>query len=864
MSTDFLPSEPVTANAANAAAVAPTSPAVAAPAARADAPPASGQDAPAPVAPASSVAPAVATIPSAVAPLRFVTKRDGRVVPWDRARVERAIRSALASVSQAADWRSLPDFGLSTEALVDSVRIAVAVESEFAARLNAGEFPSVEEIQDAAERTLATLGHFDAAKSFILYRAAHAKNRGAADTAKPNGLQDYIAIAKYARYRHDLRRREVWPEPVERVADMHKRRFAYVDKQPSLLPDESAAPSFESQITAAFQMVAAHRVLPSMRSLQFGGPAIEKEEARMFNCAFTFINRIDAFSETLWLLLCGTGTGISVQKQHIAQLPEFPARAEDGELPVEHHHVGDTIRGWADALKALIRSYLSGHLVEFNYSNIRDKGIPLKTSGGKAPGHLPLRRSLEAIRKILDRVPGRRLKPVEAYDIVMHAARAVLSGGIRRSATICLFSADDEEMMLAKTGEWYKENPQRTASNNSAVINRHTTPQDVFLTLFEKQKEFGEPGFYFVENEDYGANPCVEIGLAPFVDIREESEITRLRELGHEGELAIGQRLCGWQMCNLSTINAAACVTPEDFYQSCRAAALIGTLQASYTKMPYLGAATQFINERESLLGVSVTGILDNPALFLDPQVLETGAAEVRKENARVAAIIGIPAAARATCVKPEGTASLLLGTSSGIHPHHAKRYFRRVQANRMEAVYQHFRATNPGMTEKSATNANDDVITFPIQARPDAIVRDDIRATQFLGYVRLVQQHWVQAGRAHEKYNPGLHHNVSNTCVVRDDEWEEVAAYIWENRNYFTGISLLKFTGDKIYTQAPNEAVISEADLARWEALKYTPVDYTKMVELTDETALKEIIACAGGQCDDQVPLPPLLPPRY
>ncbi|MDR2512753.1 MAG: hypothetical protein LBD01_03015 [Puniceicoccales bacterium] len=792
----------------------------------------------------SSAADSTSTLPS----IWRVTKRDGRVVPWNRARIERAVRSALASVSQAEGWQDLPSFGLDKATCALAAQVATAVEVQFATSLDAGQAPGVEQVQDATERTLATFGQFAAAKAFILYRATQNKLR--TDTAsKPNGLQDYIAVSKYARYRADLHRREVWPESVIRVAAMHKARFAWVDQQLSL-PIEGGKP-FSAQIDEAFAMVGHRRILPSMRSLQFGGAAIEKEEARMFNCAFTHINRIEAFSETLWLLLCGTGTGFSVQTRHINELPTFPTRAADDDLPVVHYRVGDTIKGWADALDILLRSYLQGTLIEFDYSGIRPKGDPLVTSGGKAPGHVPLRRALENIRQILSRTAGRRLKSIEAYDILMHAAKAVLSGGIRRSATICLFSANDEEMMCAKTGTWYVDQPQRSASNNSAVINRHTTPRDVFLALFEKQKEFGEPGFYFVENEDYGANPCVEIGLAPFADLRDETEISRLRELGHEGPLTLGQRVHGWQMCNLTTINAVACRTAEDFYASCRAAALIGTLQASYTRMPYLGPVSQFINERESLLGVSITGILDNPELMLNPQVLETGATEVKKENARVAAIIGIPAAARTTCVKPEGTASLLLGTSSGIHPHYAKRYFRRVLANRLEPVYQHFRANNQNMTERSVYNANDDIITFALQARHDAIVRNDISTLDFLKYVRLVQQHWVCSGRAHERYNPGLQHNVSNTCVVHENEWDDVASFIWENRTYFSGIALLPHTGDKTYAQAPYEAVTTEADHIRWNSLHYTPVDYTTMEENTDNTSLKEIAACAGGACD-------------
>ena len=789
---------------------------------------------------------------SAKSTFPLVLKRDGRKIEWDRSRIVRAVRCALASVFSPANWYDLEDFGLSKEHVQLADDVAKFVENRTFGALAEGANPTVEDIQNTVEQTLMGFGEFKAAKSYILYRAERTKARLIADSAKPrqNGLQDYIAIAKYSRYRKDLGRREVWPEPVERVRNMHLRRFAWVDRQPALFSDSGT--SFAQEIRQAFKAVADRRVLPSMRSMQFGGLPIEKEEARMFNCAFTFINRVEAFRETLWLLLCGTGTGFSVQRKHIDMLPPFPERGLEETLPVVHFKVEDTIKGWADALDALVRSYLTGHLVEFNYSEIRNKGVPLKTSGGKAPGHVPLRRALENIRKILDKVGGRKMRPIEAYDILMFSARAVLAGGIRRSATICLFSPDDEEMMGAKTGNWFNENQQRSASNNSAVINRNTTPKDVFLRLFEKQKEYGEPGFYFVENEDYGANPCVEIGLAPFADLKEQGDIDRLRELGCETELKIGDRVFGWQMCNLTTINAAACATAEDFYESCKNAAFIGTLQASYAKMPYLGPISQFINERESLLGVSITGILDNPKIMLDPEILRAGAEVVKKENERVASIIGIPAAARTTCVKPEGTASLLLGTSSGIHPHHAKRYFRRVQANRQEPVYQYFHSINPQMTEASVyAPASDDVITFPIQARPGAIVRADVRTLEFLDYIRLVQQNWVCAGRRHEKYNPGLFHNVSNTVVVREGEWDSVANYIWDNRQFFTGVALIPYLGDKVYPQAPNEAVADEADLMRWEALAYNPVDYSKMHEDADNTNLQGEAACAGGHCE-------------
>jgi ribonucleoside-diphosphate reductase alpha chain len=305
-------------------------------------------------------------------------------------------------------------------------------------------------------------------------------------------------------------------------------------------------------------------------------------------------------------------------------------------------------------------------------------------------------------------------------------------------------------------------------------------------------------------------------------------------------------------MCNLSTINAGAAPTEEAFFESCLWSAAIGTLQAAYTEIPYLGPVTRFLNEREALLGVSICGILDNPEVFLNARILEKGAEICKSINAVVADAIGIRRAARVTCVKPEGTASLLLETGSGIHPHHAKRYFRRVQANRNEPVYRFFREQNPHMTEPSVYQPDtDDVITFPVEAPETAILRDEVGAVQFLEYVKFVQKHWVQAGRAHDQYSPALDHNVSNTCTVKPEEWDEVAEFIWANREYFTGVSLLPVSGDKIYPQAPREEVVTDEDIVKWNRLNYHPVDYTMLKEETDVTELKEVVACGGGACE-------------
>ncbi len=805
---------------------------------------------------------------------RQVVKRDETRVPWDEAKVTRAIALAFYDVRNngaANPHRDAPDlrYGLNEEDFRKVRSIAKRVERMLELHYLEGRHPGVEEIQDTVEKAIAAEGEWAIARAYMLYRAKRAEMR--LYRHRRNGLGEYIAVSRYARYRSDLQRREVFEEAVDRVVDMHRRRFgdrimvnfaAILTRLEKEGVIESGIArriggflenkSLLDTIDAAFEGVRRKRVLPSMRSLQFGGKAIEAANARLFNCAYSPADRLEFFREYFYLLLAGVGCGFSVQKHHVEHLPTLPRRAQEMDLPVKYFTVADTIEGWSDALHELVLSYWNGYKVEFNFTGIRRRGSPLRTSGGKAPGHLPLKRALTRAEQILEGSAGRPIKPIEVYDLCMFVARSVLSGGVRRSATICLFSAEDEDMRFAKTGNWFETQPQRSASNNSAVLNRKTAEFEMFRDLFEAQKEFGEPGFYFSEDPEYGCNPCCEIGLHPVVREVDPESARRLRELGYEGDLGSGTRLSGWQMCNLSTINGAAVGGADDFYESCVLAAVIGTVQASYVDMPYLGPITRYLNERESLLGVSICGVMDNPEIFLNPGVLKTGAHICRATNAVLAEAIGIPRAARVTCVKPEGTASLLLGAASGIHPHHAKRYFRRVQANRKDPVYAHFHETNPHMTEPSVYNPDtDDVITFPVEAPEGAVLRSDVNAVSFLEYVRLVQRYWVQEGRAHDFYSPGLHHNVSNTCGVRPEEWDRVAAFIWENRNYFTGIALLGYCGDKAFAQAPNEEVSTQEDIAKWNRLKYRSVDYTSLREQSDETALKDIVACAGGACE-------------
>ena len=521
----------------------------------------------------------------------------------------------------------------------------------------------------------------------------------------------------------------------------------------------------------------------------------------MYNCTSSYADRAAFFGEVFYILLCGAGSGFSVQKHHVAKIPQIQARTKQPKTYV----VDDSIEGWSSAVDVLLSSYFvdggkhpeyAGRRVYFDLSNIRPKGA--KISGGfKAPGPNGLRRALDKIEHLLqslviDSKTPVSLRPIQVYDIVMHEADAVLSGGVRRSATICLFSPDDEEMMNAKTGNWFVDNPQRGRSNNSAVIVRDDTSSEEFGKIMKSVKEFGEPGFVFVESKEHTTNPCVEIGMFPQID-----------------------GVSGWQGCNLTEINGGKCTSTEDFYVACRAGAILGTLQASYTDFRFLPESSKAIFDREALLGVSITGWMNNPEVLFDEEVLERGAEIVKQVNKEVAAIIGINPAARTTCVKPSGNASVLLQTASGIHAEHSKMYIRNVQLNKESEVTQAIIKTNPHMVEESvwSNNGTDVVASFPIVPRDGSYLKDDLVGVNHLKLVKKAQQHWVDSGTNEELCaDKGVRHNVSNTIIV--DDWDKVERYVYENRHSFAGISFLAATGDKDFNQAPNTAVITAEEM--------------------------------------------------
>ena len=529
------------------------------------------------------------------------------------------------------------------------------------------------------------------------------------------------------------------------------------------------------------------------------------------NCTVSYCDRIRFFQEAMWLLLCGCGVGFSVQQHHIGKLPNFLSTRLDGATDITPRvfTIPDDIEGWSNALGVLLATYFphpeypewAGKEVSFDYSIIRPKGSALSSGAGKAPGPDGLKKALEEIRSLLNRCLNdnqSRLRSIDAYDIVMHSSDAVISGGVRRSATICIFSPGDELMTKAKTGDWYYTNPQRGRSNNSVMLVRDNTSREYFHELMSSVRQFGEPGFVWSNSTEIMFNPCVEISMYP-VDIT-------------TGET-------GWAFCNLCEINGKKCKTKDDFVIAAKAAAIIGTAQAGYTDFDYLGNTTKRIVEREALLGVSITGMMDSPEILFDPEIQREVASIVVATNKEIAEKIGINQAARCTCVKPAGSTSCILGTSSGIHAHHSKRYIRRVQANLLEAPYQFFTQKNPRATELSvwSKNGTDAVISFCIETAEGARTRRDVNAIKLLEAVRLTQNNWVEAGTNTELcVQPFLRHNVSNTINVKIDEWNDVEDYIYEHRADFAGISLLSSTGDLDYPQAPFVAIHTPAEIVK------------------------------------------------
>lgn len=627
-------------------------------------------------------------------------------------------------------------------------------------------------------------------------------------------LSDITVYMKYARYLEEERRRETWDEIVNRNKRMHIKKY----------------PQLEQEIEIAYSAVYNKYVLPSMRSMQFAGKPIEVNPARIYNCCYLPIDHWLSFSESMFLLLGGTGVGYSVQKHHVEQLPEIK---KPNAKRSRRYLVGDSIEGWADAIRILMKSYFQGSpTIRFDFSDIRPKGARLITAGGKAPGPQPLIECIVKIKGILEsKEEGDKLEPIEVHDVICHIADAVLAGGIRRAALICLFSADDQEMIACKSGAWWELNPQRGRANNSAVLLRHRITRDYFMNLWKRIEESGsgEPGIYLTNDKDWGSNPCCEIALRPY------------------------------QFCNLTEINVSNLESQEDFNERARIASFIGTLQASYTDFHYLRPVWQRTTEKDALIGVSMTGIASMKVFEYN---IGEAAQVVKQENQRIAKLIGINKAARTTCVKPAGTTSLTLGTSSGIHAWHNDYYIRRIRVGKNESIYSYLLKNHPELIKDEKFRPHDTaVIEVPQKAPEGAVLRHE-SALELLERVRAISEQWVNVGHRSGQNT----HNVSATVSIdkdktypkygeyldqglnRIDEWEVVGQWMWENRSSYNGLSVLPFDGGT-YVQAPFEDITEEKydDLLRL----IHNIDLSKVREDEDQTDLNQQAACQGGVCE-------------
>jgi ribonucleoside-diphosphate reductase alpha chain len=603
---------------------------------------------------------------------------------------------------------------------------------------------------------------------------------------------------KYAKYIPELNRRETWDELVTRNKHMHQKKY----------------PDLKDQIENVYKLVYEKKILPSMRSLQFGGKSIEISPNRVYNCAYLPIDHIESFNEVMFLLLGGTGVGYSVQDHHVKKLDPVN---KPYTKRTRRFLIGDSIEGWADAIKVLMKSYLGerrSSRIEFDYSDIRPKGAMLVTSGGKAPGPQPLKECIVKITGVLDsKEDGDMLSTIEVHDIVCHIADAVLAGGIRRAALISLFSADDDQMISCKSGNWWETNPQRGRANNSAVLMRHKITKEFFMDIWKRVElsNAGEPGIYFNNDKDWGTNPCCEIALRPY------------------------------QFCNLCEVNASDIESQEDLNNRVKAAAFIGTLQAGYTDFHYLRDVWKETTEKEALIGVSMTGIGSGIVLGYD---MQKAAQLVKRENARVAKAIGINPAARCTTVKPAGTTSLALGTSSGIHAWHNDYYVRRIRVGKNESMYKYLSVNHPELVEDEYFRPHDTaVISIPQKAPEGAILRDE-SPFDLLDRIKRIATEWVKPG--HRKGSNT--HNVSATVSLKQTEWTYAGEWMWENRDHYNGLSVLPYDGGT-YTQAPFEDISKTKYDYMMKSL--TDVNLENVLESEDNTDLAGELACAGGACE-------------
>jgi ribonucleoside-diphosphate reductase alpha chain len=617
-------------------------------------------------------------------------------------------------------------------------------------------------------------------------------------------LSDLKLYSDYFKWREEIGRYENWEEACADIINGHRKKYSNVD--------------IEEYLSSAFESMKDQVVLASQRNLQFRHDEIMRHNTRMYNCTSTHIMRNRVFQEIFYLGLSGCGVGGGLLIPFVNNISRIQKRV----LGTKTFVIPDTIEGWADSLGVLLSSYFAdnqpfpeyaGYEVKFDYSLIREKGTFI-SGGFKAPGPDGLKQSLEKIEQLIEKwldKEGNKIRPILAFDIICHASDAVLSGGVRRSALNMIVDPNDDEMIHAKTGNWRVENPQRARSNNSVLLLRGKVTKEQFDYLVKLNDGANDIGFVFANSWFDMFNPCFEILKIPILDNIDFSKID-YEDVEHYTRM--NKDKFGIQGCNLSEINAEKCTTKEKFFKACKDATILGTLQAGYNNFPYLGGTSEKIFAREALLGVSITGWMNNPMLF-NAELLKEGAEVVKRTNKELAEVIGINQAARTTCVKPSGNASVVLGTASGIHPEHSEKYFRIMQLNKESNTAKWLTDNMPFLLEDSvwSTTKSDYVVFVPVENPKKGLFKKDMKGIKHLELIKLVQQNWVNAGTNPEKcvYNP-INHNTSCTVII--DDKDAIVDYIWDNKDEFTAVSFMSDYGDKDFNQAPFTSVLNLEEL--------------------------------------------------
>ncbi len=735
-----------------------------------------------------------------------IIKRSGRVVPFDIGRIERAMARCFASFDRTPDTP--------IDELARRVVNIIAAKSH-------GQPPTVEGVQDTVELVLQAAGEFEAAKRYILYRAEHAKQREerpipeevrqAFDESKryfPTPLQQFQFFDKYARFNYELGRRETWIETVDRSV-----AFLY-----ELAGDRLPRETYERIRLGILEM----RAMPSMRLLAMAGPAARRNAIAIYNCSYQPVESIDSFVEALIISMAGCGVGFSVESRYVENFPRI--KRQTGAAP-DLFTVEDSAEGWAEALRYGLETWFAGGDVRFDLSQLRPAGAPLRTKGGRASGPEPFRVMLEFVRSRILARQGSFLRPIDAHDMMCAVGNAAVSGGVRRTAMISLFDYDDDEMRLAKSGDFERDNSQRWNANNSAVWPRGGLTQREFIRHFMEmvESERGEPGIFNREaaqvmkparraEAEWGTNPCGEILLRP------------------------------WQFCNLSAAVARAEDTFETLRDKVEIATIIGTIQSMATNFPGLRPMWKQNCEEERLLGVDITGQMDSPAAQ-DAQVkrrLKEIAIEVNRQTAQA---LGINPSAAITCVKPSGNSSQLLDCASGLHARWAPYYIRNVRVAAHSPLFKVLRDAGAPMDPENgqtAETANTWVVHFPVKAPAGAITRNQRSAIEQCEFWLQNKLYWTE-------------HNPSCTITYRPDEVLDLMKWVWEHRDEIGGLSFLP-SFDAQYAQMPYVEITKE----EYEKLAaaFPTVDFSKIwrYEEEDLTTAAQELACASGACEVEI----------